>query len=600
MGKKHCMTVLLLFVLFSTNAQSYTQPVYATRKDSAIIFGDETPLNYCGRPFTLKMNMYKPVGDGNTQRPVVICVHGGAFTSGVDFNESSMNVMAREFARRGYVAVSINYREGHHLYPYGTGNPQFKDLASLWAFSLINGGSSNWNTQARLFVADSTEVIRSLYRAQQDVKAAIRKMKQRRFVDSTSACKVFLAGHSAGGISVLAAGLMDLPSEKPSVAGATATASNPNWNNRCEWQLFGNCVTWQMEGPGGRDDQAYLTHNPAPFNYNASSCYQRPDLGPVDGNVNLSSAANTRVMGVASMCGAVLDTNIFSGNYYPALFMYHQPADRVVAYNVSRPFSFLGDFFTPAPNSKWPLFYGSGWIKGKLNRMNYPAANVLWTYDNSQNDPLGTTTHDLIPSIGAITDSIARFFSRVMDTSTLCNTAILAQPVTFNAQKNGETALLQWTLNTEGDAHRFIVQHSSDGLNFSEAGSALYNRQTTGYSFTHHNVVKGANYYRLKVMNRDGSSDLSEMRNLFFDGNSQVQIFPNPAGSRFTIMLPNELSRKTVQVKMTNATGNTVLNTVSAKSNTIQVDCTAFPQGIYFVSVTAENEPPYTERLVKL
>lgn len=604
MGKsKNCITILLLLIAFSTNAQLYTQPVYATRKDSAVIFGDETPLNYCGRPFTLKMNMYKPVGDGNTQRPVVICVHGGAFTSGVDFNESSMNVMAREFAKRGYVAVSINYREGHHLYPYGTGNPQFKDAGAGIAFQLLTG-STDWTIQARLYVADSAEVIRSVYRAQQDVKAAIRKMKQRRFTDSTSPCKVFLAGHSAGGISVLAAALTDLGSEKPAVANAMPAAANPQWRDRCEWQITNPfppfnpiCLATQLNGPQNKDNAAYITHNPAPFNYNAASCYQRPDLGPIDGNVNLSAAANTKIMGVASLCGAVVDTNIFSGNYFPPIFMYHQPADRVVPYNTGYPFSYLNDFFAPGPNNKWPLFYGSGWIKNKLNRMNYPAANVLWTYDNSINDPFGTTTHDIIPSIASVTDSIARFFSRIMDTSTLCNTAILALPVSFTAQKDGTTALLNWTAGA--DASQFMVQHSADGLNFADAGTVLYNPQTDRYSFRHVKVVMNMNYYRLKITDRNGSVEYSEIRSLNFGGKGQVQFFPNPVSDMLTIALPNELLQKTVQVKIMNAAGKLMVSKVSANSSTIQMDCTAFPQGVYFVTVAAEQEAPVTERIVK-
>lgn len=585
---KNCITILLLLIAFSTNAQLYTQPVYATRKDSAVIFGDETPLNYCGNPFTLKMNIYKPVGDGNTQRPVVICVHGGAFTSGVDFNEGTMNVMAREFARRGYVAVSINYREGHHLYPYGTGNPQFKDPVAAVAFSLLNSGSFEWDVPARLFVTDSAEVIRSIYRAQQDVKAAIRKMKQRRLTDSTSNCKVFLAGHSAGGISVLAAALTDQPAEKPSVANAITTAANPNWTN----SLF------QAYGPDGRDDRAYRTHNPGSFNYEAANCYLRPDLGPVEGDVNLSSAANTKIMGVASFCGAVTDTLLFNGNVYPPIFLYHQPADRVVDYNTNRPFSYLNDFFTPGPNSRWPLFYGSNWIKNKLNRLNYPAAHVLWTYDNSVNDPLGTMTHDLVPSIAFVTDSVAKFFSRIMDTA-VCTTAILALPVSFTAEKINGNALLRWTMNSGTGTGSFTVQHSVNGLNFMDMAIIPFEQNRNTYSFTHTTVIKGTNYYRLKITNSNGSIEYTEVRLLNFEsGNKKVQFFPNPVTNRLTVILPDELVHEKVQVTITDASGKVILKTSSRNNTQIQLDCSGLLPGIYFARVSGGNVM-VTEKIIK-
>lgn len=601
MPKKKLLAIALLFNCLMLNAQQYILPVYNVRRDSAVVFGDELPLNYCGNPFALKMNIYKPVGDGNTQRPVIICVHGGAFTSGVDFNEGTMNAMAREFARRGYVAVSINYREGHHLFPYGVGNPQFKDAGAAIAYSLINSGSYNWNVPARLYVADSTEVVRSVYRAQQDVKAAIRKMKQRRAMDSSSTCKVFLAGHSAGGISVLTAALTDQESEKPVVANAVANAANPSWTNRCEFELFGNCITWQFEGPGGRDNQSYITHNPGGFNYEAASCYQRPDLGSVQGTVNISSGYNARIMGVAGLCSAIADTSILNGGFYPPIFMYHQPQDRVVPYNFGYPFSYLNDFFTPGPNNKWPVMYGNGWINNKLNRMAYPGAHVLWTYDNSAIDPLGTTTHDIVPSIGVVTDSIARFFSRVMDTSTLCVSQVLALPFTFTAEKVNGNALLRWQGSSAvQQASLFQVQISADGQNFSTLAAVPYNLNQGSYSFEHRTPVPGINYYRITLVYRDGRIEYTEIRTVNFSKQEHaVQFFPNPVKDELKIILPDALARKTIQLHIVNVSGKNVFRQTSRGNALLEVDCSKLAPGIYFVTIADDSGIPVTKKIVK-
>ncbi|MGH8986147.1 MAG: alpha/beta hydrolase [Acidimicrobiia bacterium] len=51
--------------------------------------------------------MYTPAGDAATDRPVVIWAHGGGFITG---DKSSDGDWALEFAKRGYVAASINYR----------------------------------------------------------------------------------------------------------------------------------------------------------------------------------------------------------------------------------------------------------------------------------------------------------------------------------------------------------------------------------------------------------------------------------------------------------------------------------------------------------
>lgn len=60
-----------------------------------------------GNPVTLRLDLYQPVGDTVARRPAVIWIHGGGFTAG---DKSSGATQASFFARRGYVAASINYR----------------------------------------------------------------------------------------------------------------------------------------------------------------------------------------------------------------------------------------------------------------------------------------------------------------------------------------------------------------------------------------------------------------------------------------------------------------------------------------------------------
>ena len=58
---------------------------------------------------SLKMDIYKPVGDDLEDRPVVIYMHGGSFVSG---SKESADIVSlcNAYARRGYVVASISYR----------------------------------------------------------------------------------------------------------------------------------------------------------------------------------------------------------------------------------------------------------------------------------------------------------------------------------------------------------------------------------------------------------------------------------------------------------------------------------------------------------
>ncbi|HWB62587.1 MAG TPA: hypothetical protein VG603_03680, partial [Chitinophagales bacterium] len=60
-----------------------------------------------GRP--LLMDVYQPTGDTAVLRPLIIFAHGGSFMHG-DRHVDRMHEICSLLAKRGYVAVSIDYR----------------------------------------------------------------------------------------------------------------------------------------------------------------------------------------------------------------------------------------------------------------------------------------------------------------------------------------------------------------------------------------------------------------------------------------------------------------------------------------------------------
>ena len=57
----------------------------------------------------LSMDIYQPVGDNVTNRPLIILAHGGTFIFGSKDNPTVVE-LCETFAKRGYVTASINYR----------------------------------------------------------------------------------------------------------------------------------------------------------------------------------------------------------------------------------------------------------------------------------------------------------------------------------------------------------------------------------------------------------------------------------------------------------------------------------------------------------
>jgi acetyl esterase/lipase len=74
---------------------------------SGLTYGSAPDLS--GNLVTLTLDMYQPAGDTLQSRPAIVLVHGGSFVGGSS-TDSGVVKLAKAFAQRGYVAVSINYR----------------------------------------------------------------------------------------------------------------------------------------------------------------------------------------------------------------------------------------------------------------------------------------------------------------------------------------------------------------------------------------------------------------------------------------------------------------------------------------------------------
>ena len=76
---------------------------YARKKQSDGMFID------------LKYDIYQPHGDTVSLRPIMLLIHGGAYLKLLDHNSPDIVLMCDYFAKRGYVTVSIDYRQEPNL-----------------------------------------------------------------------------------------------------------------------------------------------------------------------------------------------------------------------------------------------------------------------------------------------------------------------------------------------------------------------------------------------------------------------------------------------------------------------------------------------------
>ncbi|MFO7722750.1 MAG: alpha/beta hydrolase [Bacteroidales bacterium] len=241
----------------------------------------EVTSNMFSDSIRVNMDIYEPVGDTVRERPLILLIHGGAFVVG-DKRDSLQIRLATYFAQCGYVVASINYRMG---YPFVPG---------VYA-----------------------QLERGIYRAVQDVRAALRFLSENKTTYRINPDMVFVAGNSAGGFLSLFTAFMEEHERWGSTRGL----------------LFG----------------------------------LRKDQGCLDCSTN-SSKGKYRVAGVVNLWGGLTDLEMVSGDEKIPVLMVHGTADRIVPYGYDYPFTRIDPRLTAFFSRK---LYGSEPITGHMRGLGY-------------------------------------------------------------------------------------------------------------------------------------------------------------------------------------------------------------------------------------
>ena len=195
-------SLLLIFFLIASISFSqtrYMDEVFCDIEiESDIVYGNNItvlPLLQGGAPAPedLEMDIYMPSGDSATDRPVVMILHTGSFLPAVangqatgDKTDNATVEQCKAFAKKGYVAVALNYRLG-------------------------------WNPISENEDVRRSTLIQAAYRGLQDVRTGIRFLRKSIAEDGNPygiTDKFAVGGLGTGGyLSLCAASLWDYEEE---------------------------------------------------------------------------------------------------------------------------------------------------------------------------------------------------------------------------------------------------------------------------------------------------------------------------------------------------------------------------------------------------
>ncbi|HMT54859.1 MAG TPA: T9SS type A sorting domain-containing protein [Saprospiraceae bacterium] len=159
-------------------------------------------------------------------------------------------------------------------------------------------------------------------------------------------------------------------------------------------------------------------------------------------------------------------------------------------------------------------------------------------------------------------------------------------PITFLKQpaaiiQKYQTQII-WSVATQLNNEKYIIEHSKDGRNFSPIGEIAgdgTSYETKHYEYMHTSPYIGINYYRIKQVDYDGNSSYSDIVSVRYDGDHNINIYPNPTTSEVTITTSEPSTIQIIDVY------GRLLNTqdISEGQNTINVS--ELPTGILIFAV---------------
>lgn len=172
-------------------------------------------------------------------------------------------------------------------------------------------------------------------------------------------------------------------------------------------------------------------------------------------------------------------------------------------------------------------------------------------------------------------------------------------PVTlarFDLVSEGNTALLTWSTTSETNSDRFEVQRSGNANDWEPIGSVGAARESqvlTNYRFVDlHPLVLQESFYRLRMVDTDGTFAYSRIRNLSFSGSGKSLAYPNPATDKLFVQNFTQVS----SARITDMSGKVVYRTGKVSDAGIQVG--HLPVGLYIMEISWTNGRRAVQKLL--
>ncbi|MCH7790492.1 MAG: alpha/beta hydrolase [Acidobacteria bacterium] len=217
--------VVVLALLATACWKPSVDPIYSVTVISDVVYG-QGEVDGGGTFDDLLLDLYVPDVEGQDRFPLVVTIHGGGFNGG---SKAKTAFVANQFAQRGYIVASINYRL--------SGDDPVPSSRVQAIYDAIGGAGATAQTRAAVAAMDDTMTALDFLHARPDVEP----------------WQTVLWGNSAGAITALYVGyaMDDFGIERPLVSAVISNSGGFIGDN-------GSADTFIEEGYGVISEAPYF------------------------------------------------------------------------------------------------------------------------------------------------------------------------------------------------------------------------------------------------------------------------------------------------------------------------------------------------------
>ncbi len=172
--------------------------------------------------------------------------------------------------------------------------------------------------------------------------------------------------------------------------------------------------------------------------------------------------------------------------------------------------------------------------------------------------------------------------------------------LSFTATQQQSTNLLQWKTTNEINVDRFDIQRSANGKDFTTIGNVRAG--LNNYYFTDEQPIANTNYYRLKMIDKDGRYSFSPVRMVSVSNDVVFSIYPNPASDKLHVQIISK-KKSLAQIEVLTLDGKIISTTnwdINEGTSIKTLSTAALHSGSYLLKITTNNKKIEVMKFEKL